>query len=168
MNDPLPPAVAGDDDAASTLYWLMAGVARRLPGDRSRTAEATLGTLDRLGPTRLSKLADHERVTQPTMTALVTRLERDGLLARRSDATDGRAVLVVLTGAGQRYLRQRQRIGTDLVAGLIGQLPAEQAAALDRALPAIRSLRALVHEVPPPAGDPTRPLVESGRSPSGT
>jgi len=157
---------AGDEDSATALYWLMAGVVRRLPRDLSRTAEATLRTLDRLGPTRLSQLAVHEHVSQPTMTALVTRLEREGLLARRSDAADGRVVLVVLTTAGRRYLRRRQRVGTDLVAGLIAQLPADQVAALDQALPAIQALRALVHDDAPAPAPPEPSHSLAGVSPA--
>lgn len=144
---PSTPHSAGAGDAtASALYWLMAGVVRQLPRDVSRTAEATLRTLDRLGPMRLSQLATHEHVSQPTMTALVTRLERDSLVARHGDAADGRVVLVTLTAAGRRYVRQRQEIGTTLVAGLIAKLPADQAAALDGALPALQALRELVHK----------------------
>jgi DNA-binding MarR family transcriptional regulator len=39
-------------------------------------------------------------VTQSAMTQIVTRLERDGLVERRPDPTDGRAVLVSVTPAG--------------------------------------------------------------------
>jgi DNA-binding MarR family transcriptional regulator len=45
----------------------------------SLTATATLATLDRSGPSRLTWLAVREGVTQPAMTQLITRLEDAGL-----------------------------------------------------------------------------------------
>ncbi len=51
-----------------------------------------------LAPTAL---ADQAFFTTGGMTNLVKRLERDGLVARRPDASDGRGVLVHLTDAGR-------------------------------------------------------------------
>src|SRR6478735_7136874 len=66
----------------------------------------TLSVLDTLahgdGPVRLTDLAKTEQVSQPGITQLVTRLERDGLVERRPDPSDGRAVLVHITEAGRR------------------------------------------------------------------
>ncbi|MFD0891191.1 MarR family winged helix-turn-helix transcriptional regulator, partial [Streptosporangium algeriense] len=59
-----------------------------------RMSFTTLGVLHTLagrGPMRLSELKASEQVTQPAITQLVTRLERDGLVERRPDPTDGRA-----------------------------------------------------------------------------
>ena len=81
--------------------WAIRSTAGR---DLSLTTASTLATLDRDGPQRLSDLAVREGVTQPSMTALVTRLERDGLATRGADPSDGRAVVVTLTDAGRDVL----------------------------------------------------------------
>ncbi len=49
-------------------------------------------------------LADEAGVTRATMTGLVDTLEKDGLVARRSDPGDRRTVLVRLTAAGRKLL----------------------------------------------------------------
>jgi hypothetical protein len=54
----------------------------------------------------VTDLAATESVAQPTMTTLVVRLERDGLVERGSDAADGRAVLVSITDEGLATLRR--------------------------------------------------------------
>ena len=77
-------------DAFAT--WAVRTTATR---DLSLTTASTLATLDRSGPVRLSDLAAREGVTQPSMTALVSRLERDGLAERSGDPDDRRAVNVV-------------------------------------------------------------------------
>ncbi|MHB1613223.1 MAG: MarR family winged helix-turn-helix transcriptional regulator [Actinomycetes bacterium] len=138
-----PVAAGRHDEVANALYSLVASVLRRMPRDISLTTAATLHTLDRQGPQRLTRLAALEGVTQPTMTVLVTRLEHDGLAERRPDPTDGRAVLVVLTAAGRRYVRRRRQAGAASLTGLIAELPAGQATALRGALPAIIGLCAL-------------------------
>src|SRR5579859_1523103 len=53
------------------------------------------------GPRRITELARHERVTQPAITLLVNRLAERGWVQRFADPSDGRAVLVSLTGEGQ-------------------------------------------------------------------
>ncbi len=57
-------------------------------------------------PRRITELAAEERVTQPAITALVNRLAERGWVERTTDPTDGRAVLVALTAAGEEaYMR---------------------------------------------------------------
>src|SRR6516164_1510361 len=57
------------------------GLVRSLspPDGLSLTAAATLATLERSGPRRLTALAVQEGVTQPAMTQLVARLQDSGL-----------------------------------------------------------------------------------------
>ena len=62
-----------------------------VPRELSMTTLSTLATLERFGPRRLTELATLEGVTQPAMTQIVSRLERDGLAERRGEPTDGRA-----------------------------------------------------------------------------
>jgi DNA-binding MarR family transcriptional regulator len=72
-------------------------------GELSASATLTLNRLNREGPMRLTALAEAEGASQSAMTQLVQRLERQGLVERRSDPEDGRASLVAL-GEGGRQL----------------------------------------------------------------
>ena len=128
---------------AEALHGL-AGVAARHGGRGiSLTAASTLATLQRSGPRRITELALSEGVTQPSMTALITGLERSGLVERRQDLDDRRAVLVALTSAGNSFLGSRQRAGAEVFARLVDQLAPEEVAALRAAAPALERVREL-------------------------
>jgi DNA-binding MarR family transcriptional regulator len=131
---------------AETLYQLLAAAVRQQPREISLTSASTLATVERTGPRRITDLAFIEGVTQPSMTALVTVLERSGLVERQQDPQDQRVVLVALTAAGADYLRTRRRAGAEAFARLIGKLPPDEATALLAAAPALRHLRELDDE----------------------
>ncbi|HKB10299.1 MAG TPA: MarR family transcriptional regulator [Vicinamibacterales bacterium] len=62
------------------------------------------------GPVTLGTLARAEQVSAPTITRLIVGMERDGLVRRDSDATDGRVVWLQATAKGTRLLHEgRQR-----------------------------------------------------------
>lgn len=71
----------------------------------SRTEVGVLRTL-RDGSQRITELAAQEHVTQPAITLLVNRLTERGWVERVSDPTDGRAVLVSLTSAGEEVFER--------------------------------------------------------------
>src|SRR6202034_4695574 len=75
-------------------------------------AAATLASLERLGPQRLTVLAAREGVTQPAMTQLISRLEESGLVRREASPEDGRVVLVVITDEGRAVLARRRAVRT--------------------------------------------------------
>jgi len=56
---------------------------------------------------RLTDLTATEQLKQPALTSLVAKLERDGLVSRRRDPHDGRAVLISLTSEGGQVVRSR-------------------------------------------------------------
>lgn len=64
----------------------------------------TLSILRTEGPLRLGELATASRVTQPGMTRLVGQLADAGLVARISDPSDSRAIVVEVTPAGVQAL----------------------------------------------------------------
>ncbi|WIV56422.1 MarR family winged helix-turn-helix transcriptional regulator [Amycolatopsis nalaikhensis] len=127
----------------AALYGLATRAARRLPRDMSLTSAATLATLDRTGPRRITDLAAVEGVTQPAMTALVRNMEEAGLVERRGDASDKRVTLVCLTEAGASYVRTRQQAGVYAFERLIGELTGDEIEALVAALPALKHLAEL-------------------------
>ena len=52
---------------------------------------------------RMGELAKRARLSKQTMTDMIRRLERDGLVERRSDPTDARASLIFLTSRSRRF-----------------------------------------------------------------
>jgi DNA-binding MarR family transcriptional regulator len=127
--------------------------------DISFTAASTLARLDRGGPARLTSLAGDEGISQPSMTQLVQRLERQSLVERVSDPGDGRVVLVTITDAGRQLLADRRRARTARLAELLATLPPEDeqalAAVARTALPTLhRLLGSLTQAEKPPAYPP--------------
>jgi DNA-binding MarR family transcriptional regulator len=108
---------------------------RQRPRDLSLTALSSLSTIDRTGPRRLTDLAVGEGVTQPSMSALVSQLERLGLVERQSDAQDGRVVRVAITRAGQEQLSTLRRVGAAVFDILLDKLESSEADSLRAALP---------------------------------
>ncbi|ROT28042.1 MarR family winged helix-turn-helix transcriptional regulator [Micromonospora sp. HM5-17] len=109
-------------------------------GDLSMAAASLLARLVREGPRRLTELADAERVSQPGMTQLVSRLEREGLVRRTATSTDRRGVLVEATEAGVELLHRRRAQRAEALSHLLGQLDPADRAAIVAALPALARL----------------------------
>jgi DNA-binding MarR family transcriptional regulator len=145
----------GSIRSADAVYGLFSSLIRHTPRDLNLTALATLVTLDRTGPRRITDLARIEGITQPSVTALVTNLAQAGLVERRSHLTDKRVVLVALTATGSEYLRSRRRTSVDVFAQIIDKLPAEETAALAAAVLALVHLGQLddEHRDPRPPTD---------------
>ena len=61
------------------------------------------------GPVTIGRLATAEQVSAPTMTRLIVGMERDGLVRREDDPTDGRLVWLHATARGTRLLREGRR-----------------------------------------------------------
>jgi DNA-binding MarR family transcriptional regulator len=98
--------------------------------DLSTTAAYALNRVCREGPIRLTVLAAKEGVSQPSMTQLIQRLERQDLVTRLADPEDGRATLVGITAGGQRLLDDRKRRRRERLAALFATLSAEERNAL--------------------------------------
>lgn len=63
----------------------------------------------------MSVLADRAMLSPAGMSHLVTRLERDGLVRREVDPTDGRKWFTVLTDAGDQALLAARRTHNDVL-----------------------------------------------------
>ncbi|GHE12515.1 MarR family winged helix-turn-helix transcriptional regulator [Klenkia taihuensis] len=106
----------------------------------SLTAAATLATLQRSGPARLTELATTEGVSQPSMTALIARLAGQGLVARAADPRDGRAVVLTLTDAGADLLARRRSGRAARLAVPLAGLDDDDVDRIEAALPALSRL----------------------------
>jgi len=142
--------VRGEPDRAAEAVDLVASLeavlswVRRLPpsGRLSLTATATLARLVRDGPVGLSALAAAEGVSQPAMSQLVTRLERDGLVDRVGSPADGRSVIVRITGAGQAVVTERRAVRAAALTDLLERGSPDDVALVTAALPALLRLAA--------------------------
>lgn len=106
----------------------------------SFTTLSVLDTLAFRGPTRLTELTKTEQISQPGLTQLVTRLERDGLLERRRDPTDGRAALIHITEAGRRVGQARHEDRGRHLLPVIAQLTPAERQTIAAALPVLRRI----------------------------
>lgn len=97
-----------DEQNLSEAFW---AAARRLrqhsktalePWDLSPSLARALGVLARHGDVRLSSLAEHLRIAPRSATEVADDLQQAGLIERRPDPDDRRAVLVTLTASGAR------------------------------------------------------------------
>jgi DNA-binding MarR family transcriptional regulator len=98
--------------------------------DLSASAAFAMNRVCREGPIRLTTLAAKEGVSQPSMTQLIQRLERVGLVTRLADPDDGRAALIGITGQGQALLDDRKRIRRERLTALLERLTSEEKSAL--------------------------------------
>jgi DNA-binding MarR family transcriptional regulator len=98
--------------------------------DLGASAAFAMNRVCREGPIRLTALAAKEGVSQPSMTQLIQRLERQDLVARFADPDDGRACLIGITPRGQALLDDRKRLRRERLAELMTTLTPDEAHAL--------------------------------------
>jgi DNA-binding MarR family transcriptional regulator len=147
--------VSGNPEQIGEVLFALATLSvRQRPRDLSLTALSTLATIERSGARRLTDLAAGEGVTQPSMSSLVSQLERLGLAERRADPGDGRVVRVAITPAGRRHMDRLRRAEASMFEALIARLGPKNSAALRAALPALRRVLELA-EKELPAGRST-------------
>ena len=85
------------------------------------------------GPITLRDLAAAEGVTPPTMTRLVDGLEGDGLVVRRDDPTDGRAIRIRATAKGTKLLMNARAQRVAALTARVADLSPDDQALLGRA-----------------------------------
>lgn len=138
--------VFGADPIGDVIDEAMDLTVRHL-ADRTGLSGSAAMLLNRLvheGPTRLTTLACLEGISQPAMTQMIQRLERQGLVERSSDPEDGRAAVVALAADGQVKLDERREARRNRLAELLGTLSSEDEFSLSLAaqvaLPILRRL----------------------------
>lgn len=111
--------------------------AESLPDGVTVAQARTLATLRDGGGQRIGDLAALEGVAQPSMSALVARLERRGWIARQPNEHDARVVTVALTEDGRILLDSIVGRRTQILHGYIDGLPEAARTALLGAVPAL-------------------------------
>ncbi|MCU1444571.1 MarR family transcriptional regulator [Cryobacterium sp.] len=124
-----PDAPVGEalESALSTiLRWSTRAENRRMLHDSSGAALSSTDSwlLERVvvaGPLRMSKLAGWMAVDKSTMTTEIRRLEKSGLVVRRPDPIDRRAVLVTATEEGRTAIAKHRELAQGVYDTLVGK-----------------------------------------------
>ena len=77
-------------------------------------------------PRRVSLLARRLNVSTPTMTGILDRLVRQGLITRQDDPEDRRVVLNALTEKGQSLIERFQPVQSERLRAIVNQLPSDE------------------------------------------
>ncbi|WP_210007981.1 MarR family winged helix-turn-helix transcriptional regulator [Neorhizobium galegae] len=118
------------DVEAQPLLRAILALGRRLRSERPNgavtlAAISLLGTLNRLGPMPAVQLAAEERLQPQSLTRIVANLEHAGLIERRRDPMDQRALIIALTAKGKSELvedlRARQKWLQDAMAEILSE-----------------------------------------------
>jgi len=104
------------------------------------------------------ELAERLGISRPTVSNLLTAMEKRELIARRSAGGDRRRVEVLASAKALSLFERFDRASTDLVAEAVAALTADERAALAAALPALEHLRDAL-AVLRGAGDPPAVLA---------
>ncbi len=131
-------------DAASRLRLVVTRLGRKLRrqagGELTPSQASALVSVEQLGPITLGDLSAVENVSPPTLTKVVAALEEHGLVARASDPADRRVARVEATARGSQLLAQSRSRGNAYLAARLAALPADDLAALERALEVLERL----------------------------
>ncbi|HEY4278647.1 MAG TPA: MarR family transcriptional regulator [Conexibacter sp.] len=99
---------------------------------------ALLKLADAAEPLTMRALAERLQTDAPYTTLIVADLEQRGLVERSVDPRDRRAKIVRTTVAGEALARRADKL-LDVLPAALTELPAEDLAALDRILAALRA-----------------------------
>ncbi len=99
----------------------------------SPTLIAALATIENRGPLTPSELADIERVKRPTATRVAAALEREGLIERAADPSDGRASLLSTSREGKALIKRVRSRKNAYISRRLRKLGDEDVETLERA-----------------------------------
>jgi DNA-binding MarR family transcriptional regulator len=92
------------------------------------------------GPKTLGELAAAEQVRPPTMSRLVSEMERVGVARKVPDRNDARVIRVHATSKGLRALTRGRAMRIEAIERLLTGLDSDGLATLERAVGAIETL----------------------------
>jgi DNA-binding MarR family transcriptional regulator len=91
-----------------------------------------LKMLEPRGQVSLSALSEEIRAKNSTVTGIVDRMERDGLVVRRRSGDDRRVVHIELTAKGKKLANDVKADPKHMFRALLEELPSRDAAELER------------------------------------
>ena len=92
------------------------------------------------GPKTLGALAAAEQVRPPTMSRLVTEMERAGVARKVTDRVDARVIRVHATPKGLRALSRGRAMRIEAIEQLMSELEADELGNIERAVGTIEKL----------------------------
>lgn len=95
------------------------------------------------GPRSLGELAAAEGVKPPSMTRVVQELEAEGLVRRKADERDRRAVRLEATAKADRILKEGRSGRAALLTEWLERLDAHELARIEAALPVLEKISGL-------------------------
>ena len=92
------------------------------------------------GPKTLGDLAAAEQVRPPTMSRLVSEMERSGVARKKTDRDDARVVRIRVTPKGLRALARGRSMRIEAIERLMRDLDHEELATIERAVGTMEKL----------------------------
>jgi DNA-binding MarR family transcriptional regulator len=135
-DDPMEPIIADFRTAITTLKAL--SNERVLKLGLSMAQLNILYTLKRCGEMPMSRLAEMLNVSLSNATGLIDRIEERGLVERTRVPEDRRIVMIRVTPAGERMLRELDVLSDELLRSVLGRLSRSEVAAVATAFASIR------------------------------
>jgi DNA-binding MarR family transcriptional regulator len=136
--------VRTETEVARRLRYSVTRLARQLRRqagtDLTPTQSAALVSIEKHGPITIGDLANHEQVSAPTATNVVSKLETAGLVRRLRDDADRRVCRVELTVDGTAALEASRNRKTEWLAARLHDLAPEDLAKLTAALDVLEHL----------------------------
>jgi DNA-binding MarR family transcriptional regulator len=134
-----------DGEAIDRLRGALTRISRRIDrqisaGQLTSTQSTVLATIAIKGPVGLGELADYEGINPTMLSRVVGKLEDAGLIQRRGDEADRRAVRVEITPAGAQLRGQLLAQRSALLAERLAELPDDTVRAVLAAVPALEEL----------------------------
>ena len=130
------------DRLRPTLLHLAREIRREKIGGVSPHQVGLLVSIKYAPGVTVGELAAEERVSTAAMSKRVSRLERDGLVARTPSDSDRRCVGLTLTDEGQRTLRRVRSRRTAWLASRLGTLSRDELATIGAAVEPLTRLLA--------------------------
>jgi len=134
-------------DTAARLRASIGKLSRRL---RPTAAGAAAGltptrisilfTVARLGPIRLSELAEEEGLNPTMLSRVIADFAESGLVTRDCDPEDRRAALVQATADGRKLCERMRGERTDVLEVALASLSEDDRRAVEQALPVLEQL----------------------------
>jgi DNA-binding MarR family transcriptional regulator len=148
---PLAPDLKDDADQVLEATIYLYTESRRITKELARRVELTgpqltvLKILESVGPLSLSELSEQIRAQNSTVTGIIDRMEREGLVVRARSQKDRRVVVIQLTDKGERIARDVPVEPMEVFRGALKALTAEEMGELLRLLTKVaRRVRAIV------------------------
>ncbi|MDQ6778811.1 MAG: MarR family transcriptional regulator [Actinomycetota bacterium] len=140
-------ASALDLDTAARLRASIGRLSRRLRPTAAGAAAgltptriSVLFTIARLGPIRLSELADEEGLNPTMLSRVISDFADAELVKRACDPDDRRAALVQITAAGRKLCARMRAERTDVLEVALAGLDEDERRAVEQALPVLEQL----------------------------